>query len=303
MGEEREKRAMHEQNRRSWNAVTPVHNAHKRDQPAFLRRGGTTLWPDELELLGDLAGLSVVHLQCNCGQDTLCLSRIAGSVVGVDIADAAVDFARELSRATGLRATFVRSDLFDWFDSTPERYDVAFSSYGTIGWLYDVTRWARGVARVLKPGGRLVLLEFHPLVWSLGARGLTGDSYFVEGAIRENNGVNDYVGDALAPSGYEAGDGGFRNPEPAYGFQWTVAEIVQGIVDAGFLIEIFREYPYANGCELFDGMRRIERNRYVMPEGLPSVPLMLGISARSPAAAQRLGQHVPRKNSSGPRTL
>src|SRR5690606_40068483 len=31
--------ATHEQNRRSWNAVTPAHNSHKHDQAGFLRGG------------------------------------------------------------------------------------------------------------------------------------------------------------------------------------------------------------------------------------------------------------------------
>ena len=47
---------MHEQNRRSWNAATPAHNSHKRDQAVFLREGGSTLFPEELELLGELGG-------------------------------------------------------------------------------------------------------------------------------------------------------------------------------------------------------------------------------------------------------
>ena len=100
-----------------------------------------------------------------------------------------------------------------------------------------------------------------------------------DGPILEKGGVNDYVGDALAPSGFAEGEKAFENPQPAYSFQWTVAETVQALVDAGMTITTLREYPYANGCEVFDGMQRIEGNRYVMPKGLPSMPLMLGIVA------------------------
>lgn len=272
-------RTLHEQNRRSWNAVTPAHNGHKADQARFLREGGSTLFPDELELLGDLTGKQLVHLQCNCGQDSLSLARLAGSVVGVDISDAAIEFARQLSRDSGIDADFVRSDLFEWFDSTDQRFDIAFSSYGTIGWLADLERWARGVARILRPSGRVVLLEFHPLVWSLDQNGLNGDSYFLDGVIEEKGGVNDYVGEALSPSGYVEGQPEFENPEPAHSFQWTTADIVNAMVAAGLEIEGLREYPHANGCELFDGMRRIEGNRYALPEGMASIPLMLGVCA------------------------
>jgi hypothetical protein len=63
--------ALHEQNRLSWNEATRAHNSHKADQARFLREGNSKLEPEELALLGDLTGKSVVHLRCNSGQDTL----------------------------------------------------------------------------------------------------------------------------------------------------------------------------------------------------------------------------------------
>ena len=272
-------RAMHEQNRKSWNAVAAAHNSHKRDQGEFLATGGSTLFPDERELLGDVAGKRIAHLQCNCGQDSLSLASLGADVTGVDISDAAIAVAQGLSETSGIRCEFVRSDLFDWLESTDARFDIAFASYGCVGWLSDLDRWARGVRRILNPGGRLVWIEFHPLVWSLGEAGLTGDSYFVPEPISDPDGVPDYVGDALAPSGFDPGVGDFRNTEPSFSFQWTAAMIVQAIVGSGMALDVIREYPYANGCELFEGMRRIEGNRYTVPQGMASVPLMLALCA------------------------
>ena len=48
---------------------------------------------------------------------------------------------------------------------TKESFDNAFMSYGAMTWLSDLDAWAQGVARVLRPGGRLVLLEFHPVLF------------------------------------------------------------------------------------------------------------------------------------------
>ncbi len=62
---------LHEDNRIAWNAATAAHNSHKLDQAAFLRDGGTTLFQEEIGLLGDLSGRSLTHLQCNAGQDSL----------------------------------------------------------------------------------------------------------------------------------------------------------------------------------------------------------------------------------------
>jgi len=88
---------LHEENRLSWNAATEAHNTHKQDQAGFLRERGHTLFPEELELLGNLHGKRLVHLQCNAGQDTLSLAKFGAVVTGVDISDTAIDFALKLS--------------------------------------------------------------------------------------------------------------------------------------------------------------------------------------------------------------
>lgn len=275
-----QRRVFHEQNRRSWNAVTPAHNSHKRDQAKFLRDGGSTLFPDELALLGDVEGLDLLHLQCNCGQDSLSLAQLGARVTGVDIGDAPIEFARELAEASGLPATFHRDDVFDWLGETDARFDVAFATYGTIGWLCDLDRWAAGVNRVLRTGGRLVLLEFHPMAWSYGDSGALTEPYFLDEALAED-GVRDYVGEHLAPSGFLTGQRCFRNPERSFGFQWTVAQLLQAVVDAGLQIETVREYPYANGCRLFEGMTELGDRRFGMPSGAPAMPLMFGMVARA----------------------
>src|SRR6185436_20831619 len=101
---------LHEENRQSWNAATDAHNSHKADQAAFFRGGGSTLYPDELELLGDLHGKSLVHLQCNAGQDTLSLARLGATVTGVDISDTAIAFAQQLSADNSITAKYISRD-------------------------------------------------------------------------------------------------------------------------------------------------------------------------------------------------
>ncbi|MEM1415795.1 MAG: class I SAM-dependent methyltransferase [Myxococcota bacterium] len=277
----------HERNRRSWNAVTSAHNSHKGDQAAFLAGGGSTLFPEELELLGDVRGTRLLHLQCNCGQDSLSLAARGAEVTGVDIADAPIAFARRLSEESGIAATFERSDLFDWFaeGAAGRRFDRVLSSYGTIGWLSDLGRWARGVRSVLAPGGRLVLLEFHPMCWCVDAEGRWIDAYLNDEPIREAEGVSDYVarsGDGLLPMGRTEGVQGFTNPEPAVSYQYAIGEIVQAMLDAGLILEQLREYPYANGAKIHDGMREAPGRRYVMPDAVPGMPLMLGVVASAP---------------------
>ncbi|MBD0321660.1 MAG: class I SAM-dependent methyltransferase, partial [Gemmatimonadetes bacterium] len=142
---------LHEQNRLSWNAATAAHNSHKGDQAAFFRAGGDTLFPEELELLGGVDGVDLLHLQCNAGQDTLSLARRGARATGVDISDEAIRFARELAEASGIAAQFERADVYDWLDAAGREgrsFDTVFASYGAIGWLSDLAAWGRGIAGV-----------------------------------------------------------------------------------------------------------------------------------------------------------
>jgi SAM-dependent methyltransferase len=280
-------REMHEDNRRSWNSATRAHNSHKGDQAGFLRSGGSTLFPEEVELLGDLTGRRLVHLQCNAGQDSLGLAALGADVTGVDISDEAVAFATRLSAESGIPATFVRSDVFDWFDharADGERFDAVFSSYGAVGWLSDLTPWAEGIASVLRPGGRFVLVDFHPAGLMFDWEGKPTQDYWMDGKPPEtiDSGVGDYVaasGDGLVPWGYQEGLSEVPDPRPCHLFTWGLSEIIGPLLAAGLTLEVFREYPYSNGCVFGERMRELPGHRYVLPAELPNVPMMYGIRA------------------------
>lgn len=268
--------------RRSWNAATRNHNAHKGDQAAFFRDGGDVLFPEEVGLLGDLRGLDVVHLQCNAGQDTLGLARRGADVVGVDLSDEAVAFARGLSEASGIPARFENAEVVAWMHTTDARFDVAFSSYGAAGWLPDLGAWARGVARVLKPGGRFVYVEFHPAVWSVGADlRLSGDDYFAAGPFCEP--VGDYVAASGEGLGAVVRGETVPNEVPAQCWQHGVGDVVTALAEADLRVEALREWPHANGCKVNPALVPAEGRRWVWPPGAARVPLMFGVVARKPA--------------------
>jgi SAM-dependent methyltransferase len=283
------KRDLHELNRRSWNEATRAHQSHKRDQARFLREGGSTLFPEERELAGDVRGLRLLHLQCNAGQDTLSFAALGADVTGVDISDAAIAEARSLADASGIPGRFERADVYEWLASAAaagERFDLAFSSYGFLLWLSDLASWARGVAAVLRPGGRLVLVEFHPVAMLFDEDGALRYPYSTRGeVILESPGVSDYVGQSgelLAPSGFIDGEPGFVNPHACACFQWGLGDLVTALLDAGLALEALREYPYANGCRLWRSMRELEGRRLVLDDGKPELPLMFGLTARRP---------------------
>lgn len=279
---------MHEANRMSWNAATVAHNSHKGDQARFFRSGGSTLFPEELELLGPLDGLELLHLQCNAGQDSLSLARLGARVTGVDISDTAIAFARQLAADSGVSAQFERADVFDWIEDCARqerRFDRVFSSYGALCWLSDLDAWARGVAGLLKAGGQLSLVEFHPYALVFDPQWTPHYDYFNQDPIEAAEGVPDYVaasGAGLVVEGDTAGLAQFSNPHPSYEFQWGLGQLVTALARAGLVIECLTEYPYANGWKGFEDMVELDGRRMAPPARLPKLPLMYGLRARKP---------------------
>src|SRR3712207_5435782 len=62
-------------------------------------------------------------------------------------------------------ARFVRCDVLDLPAHLEGDFDVVYTSRGVLGWLPDVDRWARVIARFPRPGGIFYITELHPFVW------------------------------------------------------------------------------------------------------------------------------------------
>lgn len=176
-----------EVNRNSWNNKVIAHlNSDFYDMQGFMG-GKSSLNSIELKLLGNIKGKSILHLQCHFGQDSISLQRLGAQVTGVDLSDKAIENAKKIAFETQSKATFICSDIYDLPNHLDEKFDLVFTSYGTIGWLPDLGKWAKVVASFLKPQGQFVFVEFHPVVW------MFDDSfkniayrYFNSGAIIES---------------------------------------------------------------------------------------------------------------------
>lgn len=151
-------------NLRCWNERARI---HARDTTGFYQadrflRGADTLFPIESEEIGDIAGKSLLHLQCHIGLDTLSLARRGAHVTGIDFSPVAIEAARDFASRSGLAACFIESDIYDAAAATGRQYEIAYATWGTIVWLPDVYRWTRTVAAILSGRGRLYFLDTHP---------------------------------------------------------------------------------------------------------------------------------------------
>jgi 2-polyprenyl-3-methyl-5-hydroxy-6-metoxy-1,4-benzoquinol methylase len=157
-------------NQKRWDALAERHGVGDDsyyDVPGFWA-GGSSLndrvRAEVAAAAGPVSGLSLLHLQCHFGLDTLSWAREGARVTGVDFSPVAVERARRLAADTGLAAEFVRADVLALPEGLAGRFDVVFASYGVLCWISSAKAWMRSAAACLRPGGALVLIDIHPLV-------------------------------------------------------------------------------------------------------------------------------------------
>lgn len=262
-------------NRAKWDDYAELHpETEYYDVPGFLADDArSTLRPPEREILGDLAGQTLVHLQCHIGLDTLSWARAGASVVGVDFSERAVAAARDIRDEAGLTADaeFVQCEVTDAPAVLDREFDVVFASYGVLCWIPDVEAWAAAAADLCRPGGTVFLADGHPVMELFDETlALREDaSYFRDEPIRYEE-----------EGSYADWDASVEHAA-AYEWQHGLGEIVTAFADAGLRVETLREYP-ATDLEWFEGMEETDEGQYRIP-GDP-LPLVYALEAGKPAA-------------------
>lgn len=254
-------------NQALWNAKTPYHVASAfYDNEAFIN-GAQTLKEPELQLLGDVSGLRILHLQCHFGQDSLSLARMGASITGVDFSEEAIANARKLNEQLGLGCTFICADVYNLPEELNGQFDIVFTSYGTIVWLPSITKWAKSIARCLKPGGRFVFAETHPLamMYDDNFKGILY-SYFNRGYIEET----------------EQGTYADRSANimlPSVTWNHTMADVVQSLINEGLAITQLHEYDYSPH-EAFGNMVETSPGKYEVRGIEGKMPLTYTLEAK-----------------------
>ncbi len=233
--------AMHAANRAAWDEAAERYEGWLAEAIELIRGGGTNLFPEELELIGDLHGRCrrAVHLQCAGGRDTLSLWNLgADEVVGVDFSGRMLDLAQRLTQATGAPARWILADVLDTPHELDGTGDLVYTGRGSLLWLQDLDAWAAVVRRLLSPVGRLVLFEGHPIEWLFDVdedgRWVATDYDYFAGPEASKGWAPEYI-DRLSR---DDADQSWK-----FARAWTLGEIVTAMARAGLRFERVTEHP------------------------------------------------------------
>ena len=253
-------------NRNAWNNKIEAHlKSEFYDLDGFLK-GKSSLNEFELALLGDIRGKTILHLQCHFGQDSISLSRLGAIVTGVDLSDRAIESAREIAKDTQSNTTFICCNIYELPKHLNETFDIIFTSYGTIGWLPDLNKWAEIVSQFLKPNGQFVFVEFHPVVWMFDDNFEKIDyKYFNSGAILET----------------ESGTYADKNAEITQSYvMWNhgISEVLNNLIKHGLEIKSLDEYDYSP-YNCFNKTIEFEPKKYRIGHLDDKIPMVYSIHA------------------------
>jgi SAM-dependent methyltransferase len=255
-----------EANKNAWNKKALVHKNSSFYDVASFKAGKSSLNKIELEELGDVKNKTLLHLQCHFGMDTLSWARQGAIVTGIDLSDESVKIASELSTELNIPAQFICCNVYDALQYINKEYDIVFTSYGVIGWLPDLDKWAAVIVESLRPGGSFYMVEFHPIVWMMDDDFQYIKYHYHNEAVIEDEQTGSYA-NRYADIHYKE-----------YGWNHSLSEVLNSLIKHGLTIQHFNEFNYS--CyNCFNNVVQGE-DGYWRVKGLENkIPMMYSVKA------------------------
>jgi SAM-dependent methyltransferase len=263
-----------EANRRHWDEIVPIHVESEFYDVDDFRRNPDRVKGVERGELGDVRGKTFLHMQCHFGIDTLSWARQGAVVTGVDFSPNAVAQGRALAEELHIDARFIESNIYELPQKLDEQFDIVFTSYGVLGWLPDLKRWAEVAAHFVKPGGIFYIVEFHPFPWVFDDSPDVDDlrvkyPYFDGPIVMDEDGT---YADRAATVEHRR----------TYNFPYPLGKVVTSLIDAGLRIDFLHEFPFTS-FQFVPFMEKREHGNLYLTKHDGCVPLLFSIKATKPA--------------------
>lgn len=236
--------------RTAWDAYQQDYMAyHLEEWPDFrehFANGGVMLDGYVVEAMGDVRGLQLLDICCACdAKQAFSWANLGAAVTACDLSPRAIEISRENARQIGLDVEFHVADAQTLEPIPDSAFDIVFATF--LSWFEDLPLAFRNWARVLRPGGKLLVHTLHPLTFWLDesdGRVVTEHAYEQSGPVE-----SEFAGSDLADR-----HGGWGQRLPCVEFHHTLADMLNAFVSAGFHLELVREEGRAGDGPVLSGM-------------------------------------------------
>nr|WP_307817630.1 class I SAM-dependent methyltransferase [Nocardia acididurans] len=272
-------------NRDNWDARAPIHA-----NSDFYRGRDSSFWfaPYEWDVLGDVRDRDVVHLQCHLGTETIEFAKRGARATGLDFSAESLRHARELA---GDAVEYVCADVHDAVEALRHRqFDIVYTGKGALCYLPDLPRWATVLAELLRPGGLLYIVEFHPLLHALDPTpppGADPDALLLADDYLEGRGPIHRDSARTYTDGPE-----LTEATAAHEWRHGLGEVINALLGVGLHITGLHEsdmLPWPR----WKRMRPTDNGWWRLPAADPAIPLLYGLAATKPGPPAQSGRAVP----------
>ncbi|MCL2322992.1 MAG: class I SAM-dependent methyltransferase [Oscillospiraceae bacterium] len=185
----------------------------------------------------NVESIRIANICGSCGNKAIPLAILGADVSIFDISEQNKRYACETADAAGVHINFVVGDVLNIDMSTYGQYfDIAFMEGGILHYFHDIDKFMSVIYNILKPDSKLILSDFHPFNRIANALGIGINT---EGA--------DYFSTEVTEG--EMAHAPFYDDEKRKQFPkcicrtYTLSEIINSVINAGFIIKRFEEYP------------------------------------------------------------
>lgn len=180
-------------------------------------------------------GIRVANICGSCGKKAIPLALLGAEVTVFDISEENRRYALEMAEAAGVNIDFIVGDVLEIdMERYRDYFDVVFMEGGILHYFHDIDEFMQVMHGLLKPGGKMICSDFHPFT-------KIADVLHLEQPAMSYFSTEVFEGEMAHARFYEDE---IRAQMPKCSYRkYTMSEIINGIIQNGFVLEKFDEHP------------------------------------------------------------
>ena len=180
-------------------------------------------------------GVKIANICGSCGKKAIPLALLGADVTVFDISEANKRYAMETAQAAKVILHYEVCDVLEIdLSKYTQAFDVVFMEGGILHYFHDINEFMKMMHAILKPGGKMICSDFHPFTKIL-------DSLKLERPTMSYFSTEIYEGEMAHARFYE--DEIRRKIPKCLYRRYTVGEIINAIIENGFILKRFDEHP------------------------------------------------------------